>query len=64
MQSKQTAVEWLLKKISSEYRLVPNDDIIEQAKELEKQQIQDAYLDGYCETAEDSQDYYSKTYSK
>ena len=61
---KHTAVEWLLKKISSEYRLVPNDDIIEQAKELEKQQIQDAYLDGYCETAEDSQDYYSKTYSK
>ena len=46
MQSKQTAVEWLLKKISSEYRLVPNDDIIEQAKELEKRQIQDAYLDG------------------
>ena len=35
---KHTAVEWLLKKISSEYRLVPNDDIIEQAKELEKEQ--------------------------
>ena len=63
-EKQQTAVEWLLKKISSEYRLVPNDDIIEQAKELEKRQIQDAYLDGYCETAEDSQDYYSKTYFK
>ena len=63
-EKQQTAVEWLLKKISSEYRLVPNDDIIEQAKEMEKQQIQDAYLDGYCETAEDSQDYYTKTYSK
>ena len=63
-EKQQTAIEWLLKKISSEYRLVPNDDIIEQAKELEKKQIEDAYLDGYCETAKDSQDYYSKTYSK
>lgn len=38
--------------------------LIEQAKKMEKQQIQDAYLDGYCETAEDSQDYYDKNFNK
>ena len=73
---KQTAVEWLVEQLKtmdtkSFNRLIQIEmsrenfeECFEQAKELEKQQIQDAYLDGYCETAEDSQDYYSKTYSK
>ena len=60
---KQTAVEWLEKRFYfTNGQLIDID--FEQAKEMEKQQIQDAYLDGYCETAEDSQDYYTKTYSK
>jgi HEPN domain-containing protein len=60
----KTAVEWLHNQLlegrhhtDKEYQI-----IIAKAKEIEKQQIQDAYLDGYCETAEDSQDYYTKTY--
>lgn len=69
MQSKQTAVEWLeneFQEMCKDFGGLHTDfiEIFEQAKELEKQQIQDAYLDGYCETAEDSQDYYYKTYSK
>ena len=65
-EKQQTAVEWLVNELKS--RSIDlnkwNSDSIKQAKEMEKQQIQDAYLDGYCETAEDSQDYYTKTYSK
>ena len=65
-EKQQTAVEWLVNELKS--RSIDlnkwNSDLIKQAKEMEKQQIQDAYLDGYCETAEDSQDYYTKTYSK
>ena len=67
-EKQQTAVEWLLKKISSEYRLVPNDDIIEQAKELEKKQMckfANNYGFDVCGyDYEKAQDYYDKTYSK
>ena len=40
---KQTAVEWLVEKLITEFRFSFSDNILEQAKEMEKQQIIDAY---------------------
>ena len=41
---KQTAVEWLVRQLSKEWILEDRDlYLIEQAKEMEKQQIIDAY---------------------
>jgi hypothetical protein len=45
MTKKQTAVEWLVNFFEDYYALVPVD-IIEQAKAMEKQQIENAYWDG------------------
>jgi hypothetical protein len=42
----KTAVEWLLARINDEYLYKYYSKDIEQAKEMEKQQIIDAYLDG------------------
>jgi hypothetical protein len=43
---KQTASEWLIDQVEDYIGLIPVD-IIEQAKEMEKQQIIDAFEDGY-----------------
>jgi hypothetical protein len=61
---KQTAVEWLESEM-----LKPNlsmKDILEQAKEMEKQQIQDAYrINPNNEIWSNSGiDYYNETYNK
>jgi len=42
--SKQTAVEWLVDELLSGKLLMP--DLIEQAKEMEKEQIEDAFNEG------------------
>ena len=42
--SKQTAVEWLVDELLSGKPLMPN--LIEQAKEIEKEQIEDAFNEG------------------
>jgi hypothetical protein len=55
---KQTAVEWLESEM-----LKPNlsmKDILEQAKEMEKQQIIDAYDSKVIETL--AEEYYNETY--
>ena len=61
---KQTAVEWLatyLKGITS----LNCDEIIEQAKEMEKQQIIDAYKFGLSdEYVIGSEQYYNETYKE
>jgi len=63
---KQTAVEWLVQ----EANLLENNGwilpLIEKAKELEKQQIIDAYIEGYSSNlnAGDSEKYYNETYKK
>jgi len=48
---KQTAVEWLFEEIKKLTGLNIADDepIVEQAKEMEKEQIEDAYEQGYTE---------------
>lgn len=58
--SNQTAVEWLYK-LSKERELDKFD--LEQAKEMEKQQINKACYDGYYqEELYDIREYYNKTY--
>jgi len=62
---KQTAVEWLHKLwCKNRGNLIPED--FQQAKEKEKQQIIDAYVDGgekgFNEFADDCQKYYNETF--
>ena len=62
--NKQTAVEWLatyLKGITS----LNCDEVIEQAKEMEKQQIIDAYNKGeFNDGFVGVEDYYNEIYGK
>lgn len=69
---KQTAVEWLVEQLTPSISLQQKhiDDLKEQAKEMEQEQIQDAYYVGdkngcgcydYC-TKEDAKDYYNENY--
>ena len=65
---KQTAVDWLFDKIQDQ-RENGNNDLrttlyyCEQAKEMEKEQINRAYYDGYYqETMYDARRYYDDTY--
>jgi hypothetical protein len=63
---KQTAVQWLI----NQFELYYNGEsefvyceIIEQAKEIEKQQIKDAYISGmYDAHSKTSIDYYKENY--
>ena len=64
---KQTAVEWLLDYCERENWSIPND-IIEQAKAMERQQIIDAYErgdnDGYAGFMIGSDQYFTETYGE
>ncbi len=65
---KQTAIEWLYDKWSNckEWKWEEIEQWFEQAKEMEKQQIKDAWNNGaYCGdmiNIEISEDYYNETY--
>jgi len=66
---KQTAVEWLLQKLfetnnnTNDAKKMDINKIIEQAKEIEKQQIKDAYISGmYDAHSKTSIDYYKENY--
>jgi hypothetical protein len=58
--TKQTAVEWLVKKLNLE----GYDYTVEQAKEMEKEQIIDAHQDGHSVTYNNywAELYYNETY--
>ena len=69
----QTAVEWLITQVNSEqYQIAFGQtyisiDLIEQAKQMEKEQIIDAHYEGYRNdigTTEVSEQYYNETYGK
>jgi hypothetical protein len=71
--SKQTAVEWLVKQIEcfgNNYELQMSwatlDELCEQAKEMEKQQIIGAYEDVSTKDGEflTGEQYYNETYGK
>jgi hypothetical protein len=74
--SKQTAVEWLLWQLPTINTTDPwYSRIIEQAKQMEKQQIVDAYIEGDCTSIEpeveykslvikDAEQYYQETFKQ
>ena len=60
---KQTAVEWLCK----QYHLKQDIEIVKQAKEMEKQQIIDAYIDRIKDTYNnrlEAEQYYNHTFKQ
>jgi hypothetical protein len=66
----QTGVEFLvelLNNLNDDFNLAFKDEI-EQAKEMEKQQIEDAYLQGFAECDAtgimDYKQYYKETFNK
>ena len=69
-----TAVEWLVQELRGDddkgdfiFNGVINDELINQAKEMEKQQIIDAFI-GYDSNTEDNlevaEQYYNETFNK
>ena len=65
MSKKNTAVEFLLEKFKSQNTLLFADDW-EQAKEMEKQQIIDAYWEGCSnwDSEKEAEQYYNETFNK
>ena len=69
--AQQTAVEYLLEKLYTEYRFEFSGTIVEQAKQMEKEQIQKAFSKGQ-ETPINhptlphysGEEYYNETYNK
>ena len=64
---KQTAVEWLVDYIKNleKYPYKTIQELEEQAKEMEKEQIIDAYrADLFPCSDEDAEQYYNETYEK
>ena len=69
---KQTAVEWLIQKLRGcddkgnfIFNGVINSELINQAKEMEKEQINNACYHGYyTEEMYDTRNYYNETYKK
>jgi hypothetical protein len=67
---KQTAVEWIVNKLSITFQTMYSEEI-EQAKQMEKEQIKDAYKEGagdievqYKDLGEiHSEQYYNETYA-
>ena len=64
---KQTAVDWLLNQLYTKIEIKGDGnlfyEILKQAKEIEKQQIKDAYITGMFNAhSKTSIDYYKETY--
>jgi hypothetical protein len=72
MESKQTAVEWMAEKVghNSLMSLADYNEILEQAKAMEKEQIMDAHEKPYIDmnlsfrSADRAEEYYNDTYKK
>ena len=65
--AQQTAVEWLVDYIKNleKYPYKTIQELEEQAKQMEKEQINKAFYDGYYEEKlYDARNYYTDTYSK
>ena len=58
---KQTAVDWLLDMLDYNQQMLGIKEIIEQAKEIEKEQVIDAYKTSYISMMTAEQ-YYNKTF--
>jgi len=74
MEKKQTAVEWLVEEINKNGEEIHKNSnwipthMIEQAKQMEKEQIMDAhnmgYGSGYMDEGVSPEDYYTETFTK
>lgn len=63
LKMKETAVEWLLSMLDYNQQMLGTKEIIEKAKEIEKEQINDACYEGYYqEGMYDTRTYYDKKY--
>jgi hypothetical protein len=63
MMKKQTAVEWLIENLDVD--LVDSQFTIQQAKQMEREQIEEAYkADLHPCSDEDAEQYYNETYGK
>lgn len=62
---KQTAVEWLVEQIKDDRFLSAFKEEINEAKELEKEQIEDAYRDSRYSliSKEDAEQYYNEIFN-
>ena len=63
MENKQTAVEWLEEQLFIKYQFIDDEGIFEQAKQMEKEQIFDAYETSHISMMTTKQ-YYNETYGK
>jgi len=65
---KKTAVEWLREKLWVEFGFAFSDNILEQAKEMEKEQMALCYkvgvIDGNNGEVLNFEQYYNKTFNK
>ena len=70
---KQTAIEFLVDELNQKIDFIPMDkwdkirDIVQQAKEMEKEQIMNAWYNGFEENrpyVDHSEDYYIETYKQ
>lgn len=63
---KQSSIEWLITELSRQTRLYTKQEIIDQAKEMHKQEVIDAYVDGgekgFNKFGENSEQYYNETF--
>jgi HEPN domain-containing protein len=60
---KQTAIEWLTEKLRAEFGFAFSDNILEQAKEMERKQIIDSYEEGYFDK-KTAEQYYNQTFKQ
>lgn len=64
---KQTATEWLREKLRLEFGFVFSDNIMDQAKEMEKEQIEKALIRGHNDCGvftmqSECDEYYNETF--
>jgi hypothetical protein len=59
--AQQTAVEWLVEQLQAPCRGIPSH-IIDQAKQMEKEQIIDAFEIGWKDEDRIGEEYYNETY--
>jgi len=61
---KQTAVEWLIGELKGVYESDYLNKLVQQAKEMERDQIVEAFGDGAMDTLKLGKEYYNYLYKK
>jgi hypothetical protein len=64
MEKKQTAVDLLEQQLKERYSLMNSEPLFEHAKQMEKEQITDSYIEGHSIYGEstNAEQYYNETY--